>query len=129
MRFQDQRFYVPATTEEEFALARARVRERGEGLKVSTALFGGSALVGAVFAVAAHLSGGAAPLVLPAVVVLIVLPGAALAIVGASSLIWRSRLRRLTRSSASQIPRVAPVPRNVAPEAVAHRPRRSAIPS
>ena len=73
------------------------MRERREGLKVTTALFGGSALAGAAFAIAAHLSGGAAQLLLPAVVILIVLPGAALAIVSASSLIWRGRLRRLTR--------------------------------
>ena len=64
MRPQDLRFYVPATPEEELALARTRVRERREGLKVATALFGGSALAGAAFAIAAHLSVGAAQLLL-----------------------------------------------------------------
>ena len=106
MRREDMRFYVPETAEQELALACARVRERGVGLRVTALLFGGSAAAGATLALIAYLGGGAAQLLLPLVVVLIVIPGAVLAITGASSLMWQSRLRRLAQRKPHDRPRV-----------------------
>ena len=106
MRSEDMRFYVPETAEEQLALACARVRQRNAGLRITALLFGGSAVVGAAFALIAYLAGGAAQLLLPLIIVLIVIPGAALAITGASSLMWRSRLRRLSQRKPHDRPRV-----------------------
>lgn len=93
----DLRFNIPATAEEELDLARQRVRERREGLRVSALVFGGCALAGTAFAVAARVNAGAAMILVPSVVILVVLPAAGLAIVAISSLIWRDRLHRLVR--------------------------------
>jgi hypothetical protein len=90
------RFHVPGTSEDELVCARARVLERSAGLKVATPFLGGSALAGAALAIAAHLSDSSAPIVPPAVVIFIVFPASALALVGASALFWRDCLRRLT---------------------------------
>jgi len=100
------RFYVPATAEDELALACARVRQRADGLRIAALLFGGSAAAVVTLALVAYLGGGAAQLLLPLAVVLIVIPGAVLAIAGASSLIWRSRLRRLAQRKSHDRPRV-----------------------
>jgi hypothetical protein len=94
---EHMRFCAPETLEEERALVSARVRQRRDGRQIMAALLGGSALAGSTAALIAHLCGVALQLLLPVVVVLIVIPGAALAITGASSLMWRSRLRRLSR--------------------------------
>jgi len=106
MRPQDMRFYVPATAEDELALVFARVRQRRNGVRVVAALFGVSALAGATLALMAHVGTGGAQLLLPAIVVLTVIPGALLAITGASSLMWRSRLRRLSHRKPHDRPRV-----------------------
>ena len=94
---KDMRFYVPETAEEELALVSTRVRQRRDSLPIMAAVFGGSTLAAAAFALIAYLGGAAIQLLLPVIVVLIVIPGAALAITGASSLMWRSRLRRLAQ--------------------------------
>lgn len=106
MRPQDMRFYVPETAEEDLALVVDRVRQRRDGVRVMAALFGCSAVAGATFALVAYLGASAAQLLLPMVVVLIVIPGALLAITGASSLMWRSRLRRLSQRKPHDRPRV-----------------------
>jgi hypothetical protein len=100
------RFYVPETAEDELALVSARVRQRRDGLPIVVALFSGAGLVGALFVLVASLYGRAAQLLLPLVVVLIVIPGAVLVIAGASSLMWRSRLRRLAQRKPHDRPRV-----------------------
>lgn len=94
---EDIRFCVPKTAEDELALARARVKQRRDGLRIVAAVFGGSALAAAAFALPAYLDGAGSQLLLPVVVVLIVMPGAALAVAGASSLIWWLRLRRFAQ--------------------------------
>jgi len=106
MRRQDMRYDVPETAEDELALALARVRQRSDGLRVMAAPLGGTAVAAATLALIACLGGGAVQLVLPVLVVLIVIPGAALAITGASSLMWRSRLRRLAHRRPHGRPRV-----------------------
>jgi hypothetical protein len=100
------RFYVPETAEDEHALVVDRVRQRRDGVRIMAALFGGSALAGATLVLIAYLGGSAAQLLLPLIVVLIVIPGALLAITGASSLLWRSRLRRLSQRKPHDRPRV-----------------------
>lgn len=97
MRGQDLRFCIPNTPEEELALAQRRVRERREGLKATAVVFGGSVLAGIALILAAKLGAGALDRLLRAAAILIVMPSALLAIVVASSLLWQSRLRRLTR--------------------------------
>ena len=106
MRGQDMRFYVPETAEDELALVSARVRQRRDGLPIVVVLFSCAALVGALCVLVASLYGRAAQLLLPLVVVLIVIPGAVLVIAGASSLMWRSRLRRLAQRKPHDRPRV-----------------------
>ena len=106
MRHPDTRFYVPATAEDELAFAWARVRQRKDGLRITALLFGGSAAAGVTLALSAYFATGAVQLLLPLVGVLIVIPGAVLAIAGASSLLWRSRLRRLAQRKPHDRPRV-----------------------
>jgi hypothetical protein len=106
MRHPDARYCEPETAEDELALALARVRQRSDGLRVIAAPLGGTAAAAATLALIAYLGGGAAQLLLPVLVVLIVIPGAALVITGASSLMWRSRLRRLAQRKPHDRPRV-----------------------
>jgi hypothetical protein len=97
MTREDFRFFSPETPEGQLAQARARVQERRAGLKLMGALFGGSAFVAGVIAVVARLVGGMAQRWLPVVSMLTLMAGAGLVIVGASALVWRGRLRQLTR--------------------------------
>jgi len=91
-------FDVTPTAEEQLALARARVREQREGLKTSALLYGGGAVAGTAFAVAAHFSEGTVAILVPRVVILLVLPAAVLAIGAVSSLLRDGRRRHLIHS-------------------------------
>jgi hypothetical protein len=94
MHRRDFRYFKPNTTDEQPGVARAVARELRRAVRFETALFGGVALAGAAFVIVSELGAAAARSLLPAVLVFIVVPGAALALGGVWSLFGRPRPRR-----------------------------------